>query len=68
MYAENSDQSTPRFSSKRYIPGDIANLPSRNRPSVYRHSGHTRNEIREHYPHFTEISGGFAELVIGGVE
>ena len=54
----------PSSRSRGYIPGKIANLPSRNRPSVYRHTGHTRNEIREQYPHFTEISGGFAEIVL----
>ncbi len=27
--------------------------------------GLTSQEIRENYPHFTEVSGGFAELLLG---
>jgi hypothetical protein len=50
----------------RYKPGVIANLPLRSRRSPYLHGGHEVAVIREQFPHFVEISGGFAELV-GGI-
>ena len=52
---------------KGYNPGIIANLPQRGRKSHYQHGGHEVGVIREQYPHFTEVSGGFAEL-IGGIK
>jgi hypothetical protein len=50
-----------------YIPGRIANLPNRNRPSEFKHAGLSRSEVREHYPQLTEIDGGFAEIILGSL-
>lgn len=48
----------------RYVSGLLSNLPTRVLPDVYDNSGLSVEEVRESYPHFTEISGGFAEIVL----
>ena len=67
MYAISSGWSSRPVGRNKYYPGIIANLPNRNRPSEFRHAGLSRSEVREHYPQLTEIDGGFAEIILGGL-
>jgi len=40
-----------------YVPGLVANLPYRNRRTRYRHAGHSRKDVREHFPWSVEVVG-----------
>lgn len=40
-----------------YVPGRIANLPTRRRWTEYRHAGHTRDDIRRFHPWSVELTG-----------